>query len=595
MGVTAIAVFRVAQPYAFGGTSLLDFSFADAWRDNMRQIRLLIGGDADYPPGHQWASRTPFVFPFTNMVIWGMGVPLGATAWAGWALGAWQVIRGMTLRPDGKAVRMHILPVAWIGGMFLWQGLQYVQSMRYLLPIYPTLVMMAAWLLWWIVDRARARIHRPAVTGLAYGLMVVVTIATMLWGWGFLAIYRRPLSRVTASRWIYENVPPGSVIANEHWDDGLPLRIDGKDGFGSFGYRGLSTSGDGNMQMYNEDTPEKREQLYQWLNEADYIVLSSNRLWGSIPRLPLRYPMTVKYYDLLFSGELGFEEVYRGVSFPTIFGVEFNDTGAEEAFSVYDHPEVRIFKKTPAYSEELARGYFDPIDLEHTIQYWPKQVSAAPTALLMTEDEAAQQQAGGSWAQIFNPDSVVNRSPVIAVLIWLLLLEILGVIAFPLAFGVLRNLGDRGYGVAKTLGMLLLAWLAWLGPGLKLTEFSRAYIALCLLLLAALSAYLGWRHRDEIGRFVRARSGLLATEEIIFLMLFVMFLAVRWGNPDLWHPARGRREADGLRLSQRGDQVHDVSALRSVVRGRLHQLLLLRFRHHRDARQAVGHRAGGGL
>jgi hypothetical protein len=130
--------------------------------------------------------------------------------------------------------------------------------------------------------------------------MAFVAITTMLWGWGFLAIYRRPLSRVAASRWIYENVPPDSVIANEHWDDGLPLRIDGKDGFGSFGYKGLSTSSDGNMQMYNEDTPEKRELLYQWLNEADYIVLSSNRLWGSIPRLPQRYPMTTLYYDLLF-------------------------------------------------------------------------------------------------------------------------------------------------------------------------------------------------------------------------------------------------------------------------------------------------------
>ena len=51
-------------------------------------------------------------------------------------------------------MRAHILPVAWIGGMFLWQGLQYVQSMRYLLPIYPLLAMMAAWLLWWLVEQA---------------------------------------------------------------------------------------------------------------------------------------------------------------------------------------------------------------------------------------------------------------------------------------------------------------------------------------------------------------------------------------------------------------------------------------------------------
>jgi YYY domain-containing protein len=554
MGAVAAAVFRVAQPYAFGGTSVLDFSLADAWQDNMRQIRLLIGGDADYPPGHQWASRTPFVFPFVNMVVWGLGAPLGLTAWAGWTLAALQILRGTTIRPDGRAVRMHILPVAWIGGMFLWQGLQYVQSMRYLLPIYPTLAMMAAWLLWWIVDAARARAGRPALTGAAYGLMAVVTIATMLWGWGFLAIYRRPLSRVTASRWIYENVPPGSVIANEHWDDGLPLRIDGKDGFGAFGYRGLSTSSDGNMQMYNEDTPEKRELLYQWLNEADYIALSSNRLWGSIPRLPLRYPMTTLYYDLLFQGKLGFEEVQRVTSFPTIFGIEFDDTGAEEAFSVYDHPEVRVFKKTPEYSEELARSYFDPIDLEHTIQYWPKQVSAAPTALLLPDADAARQQAGGTWSKMFDPDALVNRSPVAATAAWLLLLIALGVVGFPITFSVLRNLGDRGYGVSKTLALLLLAWLSWLGPSLKLTPFSRGYIALCLLGLAAVSGFLAWRRRAEMGRFIRARGGLLLAEEALFLMMFVMFLAVRWGNPDLWHPARG------------GEKPMDLAYLNAVIK-----------------------------
>ena len=82
-------------------------------------------------------------------------------------------------------------------------------------------------------------------------------------------------------------------------------------------------------------------------------------------------------------GEAGLR-VGRSVrtSFPSIFGIEFDDTLAEEAFSVYDHPEVRLYRKTADYSEALVRSYLDPIDLENTILMWPKQVSAAPTALL---------------------------------------------------------------------------------------------------------------------------------------------------------------------------------------------------------------------
>ncbi|MCX7706894.1 MAG: DUF2298 domain-containing protein [Anaerolineae bacterium] len=588
MVLVAFVVFRVAQPYTFGGTSVWDLTFAPDFRNSMRTISMIIRGDADQPPMHQWANRTPFVFPWVNMVVWGMGVPLGVAAWAGWALAAWQVVRGLTLRPDPQAVRAHLLPVVWAGGMFVYHSMQFSYTMRYYLPIYPTLVMLAAWLLWWLVERANQRLsestnqrisesanadldHSPFAIRhslilsfahsfsslpwhrLAYGLLVVVTVFTILWGWGFLAIYRRPLTRITASKWMYQNIPEGSVVANEHWDDPLPGSFDGKLGFKPAGYYyGLTDPNtgrrEGQIENYAEDTPEKRERLYRWLNEADVIVMSSNRLWGSIPRLPMRYPMTSLYYQLMAEEKLGFELAARFTSFPTIFGIQFDDTWAEEAFSVYDHPEVRIYRKTPAYSEALARSYFDKIDLEQVIMMWPKQVTQAPTALYLTPDQAARQRAGGTWSEIFDLDAWVNRSQVLAVLVWLALLFLLGLIAFPITFVVLRGLGDRGYGVSKVLGALLLAWLSWFGPGLVETlhatsllrvPYTRWWIAFCLGLLIGISAAMAWRRRHAIAAFVRERRNLLLTEEAIFLVLFGLFLLIRIGNPDLWHPARG--------------------------------------------------------
>ena len=37
----------------------------------------------------QWANRPRFVFALQNMIVWGMGLPLGLAAWAGWALAGW--------------------------------------------------------------------------------------------------------------------------------------------------------------------------------------------------------------------------------------------------------------------------------------------------------------------------------------------------------------------------------------------------------------------------------------------------------------------------------------------------------------------------
>ena len=95
--------------------------------------------------------------------------------------------------------------------------------------------------------------------------------------------------------------------------------------------------------------------LIDQLEGADYIFVSSNRLYESIPRIPERYPMTIEYYDMLFSGELGFELVKTFTSRPSLFGIELNDDGAEEAFTVYDHPKVLIFQKTDAFDPSPSR------------------------------------------------------------------------------------------------------------------------------------------------------------------------------------------------------------------------------------------------
>ena len=44
------------------------------------------------------------------------------------------------------------------------------------------------------------------------------------------------------------------------------------------------------------------------------------------------------------------------------------------------------------------------------------------------------------------------------------------------------------------------------------------------------------RHSRALGAFLGANRALVLYSEALFLSMFVFALAVRWQNPDLWHP-----------------------------------------------------------
>jgi hypothetical protein len=93
---------------------------------------------------------------------------------------------------------------------------------------------------------------------------------TAVWAVAFTAVYRRPHSRVEASRWIYENVAGNATIATEHWDDALPLPLSRQTP--DF-YQHVE------LKLYDEENENKRRELVAALDDADVIVLSSNRLY----------------------------------------------------------------------------------------------------------------------------------------------------------------------------------------------------------------------------------------------------------------------------------------------------------------------------
>ncbi len=523
----AVLAFVIAQPYG-----IIDWRhFLGDIGEQSRMVRRAV----DYPYTRQYIDTTPFLYQIRQLATWGLGWPLGIVVWCGLAFSAFQGV----VRRDKK----HLLILSWVLPYFLLTGAFNVKFMRYMLPIIPFFAIVGSQMLFSACDWLKA--HRsmflsPRLVWVAMGLVVA---ASAFYAAAYANIYSRPQSADRAAVWVNANVPPGSVLLNEHWEEEL---------------RGLGNYKHGVLNLYDGDSLQKKVQMVNSLVQGDYVILYSNRLYGTIPRLPGRYPLTTKYYELLFSGKLGYQLVHWETTYPNLLGVSFADDTfsrpglptpaplqgykqtpvaldlgfADESFTVYDHPKVLIFKKTTSLSPPQYFGYLDQVLVPDN-----GVIGQTPTlGLMLTDSEAKQQQAGGTWSAIFSPDGWTNK---FAPVVWLGLIELVALLSLPLALVIFRRLPDRGYVFSKGLGILLVAFIPWLLASLHWMPFSRGSIAVGLVVIAMMSAFFWWRNREEIMAFLRSKERLIALEEAIFVISFLAFVWVRMWNPDLWHPFRG--------------------------------------------------------
>jgi YYY domain-containing protein len=557
--VVAIVTFRILQPIAFAGPGFWNWTLNPKWVEDIVEQQKITRGQTDLPWVQQWTGRS-IAFPLYNILFWGMGLPLGLASFAGLALAGYELVRHRRLE--------HLIPVTYIGVTFLYHAITFIKFMRYFLPIYPFLILMAACSIarWW--DSSFAPASQAEVPpesprrawiettrrvllsrSLMLGLSALVVAATFLYALAFASIYNRPNTRIAASRWMQQNIPAGSTLANEHWDDWLP--IGGVDGISSYGDAGLFKAVE--MRNYEDDNPEKLNWMVDNLTQADYVILSSNRLYDSIPRLPMRYPLTIRYYQLLFAGKLGYERVKEFTSYPSLLGIQIPDQNAEESFSVYDHPRVQIFKKTAAFQpDEVRRLLSQGIVWESVVHLTPLQASAAPSELMLTpEEQAIYERAAETSSNEVNENSLGSRLPL---LVWFLVLELIGLLALPVTLTTFRRLTDRGYIFSKSIGLLILAWASWMISSLRIAPFTWWVILLVALLFALISFLVTRQRWQELKAYAKSNWKLLALEEIGFWLFFGILLYIRFRNPDLWHPGMG------------GEKPMDLAYLTAITR-----------------------------
>ncbi len=577
----AIGTFIITSPFV-----LLDW---EAFRFSvLEQQGGMVTGEYDWPFTRQYRGTVPYWYFIQQQLQWGLWYPLGLTALAGTL---WTIMRlGTSFRTRAfswlpRPLDGEWLIVLWILLYFVPTGAFLAKFNRYILPILPSVILLGTGLITWCGHRWQSQqagnrhlsAHRQARTGRWSGTLWtwIVVAGSIFWlGANINGIYKGNHTWYDASRWMYQNAPDGSVFLWELWDDPLPksweslVRHD-ESLRASLPRKQFTTM---DWSPFREEDEHKLEQLKSALLATDYVVFSSRRTYGVIPRLPQRYPLVVRYYELLFNGELGFEVVHRETRSPEALGLRFNDIRADESWRLYDHPPVTILAKVKPLTEaELDALLADTIA---EADNWSLPSSPFPTSFLADIEltrylDAVQSETDGQaldgvrstlgrvlfgapdFAELDYPltsaqsldrfrfNTLGSTRTWAAILMWWGGLALMGLVAWPFCFVLFARLPDSGYALTRSVGWLGLALITWwlAHTGLPAFTVTGVWSVVGIVLVAA--AVMTWRLRHAMARQLRGRWRLLLWQEAGFTLAYLAFVGMRLLNPDLWHPWEG--------------------------------------------------------
>ena len=318
--LTVLLVFFIAMPYA-----LIDWT--NFWEQISQQSKLYSDAYA-FPYTLQYVGTLPYVYFLKNIFLWGIGPVAGCFGILGFVV----FIKKMFQRKiQISLISMVILFFAII--YFAYMGFSQVKFMRYMLPIYPMIAILAGAGVFAVLSKINRK-AKPYIFCIIFAALIFYPIS-------FMNTYTPLNTRSGATNWILKNIPKGSKIAIEHWDDRVPITDNGT-------YSFLE------LKLYDQpDDRKKWEAIDKLLAESDYLVIASNRLYKPIQKLTecnlykTCYPIASQYYKNLFSGKSQYEKIIEFSNHPMVplLNLIIDDTKSDESFSVYERPTIMIFKK----------------------------------------------------------------------------------------------------------------------------------------------------------------------------------------------------------------------------------------------------------
>ncbi|MEW5822322.1 MAG: DUF2298 domain-containing protein [Cyanobacteriota bacterium] len=489
-GVIALIINFISQPYAY-------LNMQQYLNSVIEQINMQKHANSCFL---QQYVGTPFlIYYFKELTLRCLGLPLGIFSIISFFIAIFYSI----IHPVKSK---HVILLLWALPYFITINTFESKFLRYMLPLIPFYCLFTGYyflaLLGYLKTININKFFRYTLTTLFLGY-------TLFYALAFFSIYMKPHTFIESSMWFYKNIPANSVILSQHWEEGFPQHIrsiDRKE------YEIVALELYEHFQCETEDD-RKSEYLAKHLENGEYIVAPTRRLYGATYNVKERYPITTKYFDLLFTNRLGFKLIKDFYSYPSILGIEFNDDTSDESFSVYDHPKVLIFKKVESYSKE---------------EY--KQMLEEEGELSLTKDQALSIHKKEAEKEITY--SIVDEIAII--IIWIVLLELLSIVGFVISHIIFKNNNGSIIFFSHLLGILVLCYTTWILASLHFIKYNFFFILIIFLILLSLSFYYLYINKNSVLVWAKNNIDTIALSKLALISCFLIFLIFRTLSPEIF-------------------------------------------------------------
>ena len=254
----------------------------------------------------QFENSLPYIFQFKNIFPYTNGIFIFGFSFIGFFI----FLKSYFVNHKSKLILILIIPSIIY---FLYTGQLFVKWTRFMSPLF----FIGPFFSLYIFKKIKNRF-----------LIIILVLLMISPGLYFFQKYFQKDVRIYASNFVKSNIPSDSFVLSESGNVvDFPIS-----------YSSLHVE---NFNFYELDSNKNNlNKLTDILTSSDYIFIPSRRVFRN--QNNKNYPLSQSYYRNLFSQNLGFIEIEKISNQKDLF---LNSENAEETWSVFDQPTIRIYKK----------------------------------------------------------------------------------------------------------------------------------------------------------------------------------------------------------------------------------------------------------